>query len=52
MDDADLTTTILLATTGGICQVGPLDNNDIMTAYLASRAGYTGVMPMAISCAK
>ncbi|WP_298967616.1 glycosyltransferase family 2 protein [uncultured Methylobacterium sp.] len=34
----------VLATTGGICQVGPLDNNDIMTAYLASRAGYTGVM--------
>lgn len=34
----------VLAATGGVCQVGPLDNNDIMTAYLASRAGYTGVM--------
>lgn len=29
---------------GGVRQVGPLNNNDLMTAYLASRAGYTGVM--------
>lgn len=34
----------VLEATGGLCQVGPVENNDLMTAFLASRAGFTGVM--------
>lgn len=34
----------VLAATGGVCQVGPVENNDLMTAFLASRAGYTGAL--------
>lgn len=34
----------VLAATGGVRHVGPLESNDLMTAHLASRAGYTGVM--------
>jgi GT2 family glycosyltransferase len=34
----------VLEATGGIRHVGAHESNDIMTAYLASRAGYTGVL--------
>lgn len=34
----------VLAVTGGVRKVGPIDSNDAMTAHLASQAGYTGVM--------
>lgn len=34
----------VLAATRGLCQVGPFENNDLMTAFLASRAGYTGAL--------
>lgn len=34
----------VLIATGGVRQVGPYENNDAMTAHLASQAGYTGVM--------
>ncbi|MCJ2072059.1 glycosyltransferase [Methylobacterium sp. J-030] len=34
----------VLAATGGVRKVGPIDSNDAMTAHLASQAGYTGVM--------
>ncbi|MCJ2084692.1 hypothetical protein MKK88_01600 [Methylobacterium sp. E-005] len=34
----------VLAATGGVRHVGPLESNDLMTAHRASQAGYTGVM--------